>query len=178
MGGSNPEEQIGDVDQAGVVDQFDDSGVIEEVDNPETAREAKLFEISQKQCVWQDANEYSFRLRQTELLNFTIRVLARELCKDTENIDFEELHAKSMNYHNAFKREDGVHNWDILAKDPLFIPADREITFFAVYRDYFIKNAGASQTIHRDRFDQFLRQFIRLRDRLFQYLGKHCEKAD
>lgn len=182
MGGGNSEEIVeetpvvqGNVDDAGTVTQFNEEGVIAKVDNPESATEAQLYKVSKNICQWKDANEYAYRLRQVELLNFTIRFLSRALCKGAENTEeYQKIHTESMQYLNAFQKGDEVHNWEILAKDPLFIPADREETFFSTYEKYFEKNSGASKEIHQDRFDQFLRQFIRLRDRLMQYLGKHC----
>jgi len=141
---------------------------------PVNAAEAGLFNTTLAECTWKDANEYSFRLRQIELLNFSIKTISKDISKPADQLDFQKLHAESIAYKNAFGKEDEVHPWDILALDPLFIPADKEITFFKSYADYFVENSGASNSVHKDRFEQFLQQFIRLRDRIMQYMSKNC----
>ena len=140
----------------------------------ENATEAKLYAVSERACQWKDANEYAFRLRQIELLNFTIKTLSQDIWKAADQIDFQRLHKESMAYKNAYGKDDQVHNWEILAKDPLFVPADDEVTYFASYADYFVKNSGAPVAVNKENFEQYLKQFIKLRDRLFQYLGRHC----
>jgi hypothetical protein len=184
MGGGNSEE-IEEQEQVPVIPELKEgeegkSVVDVDVKNPENALESKLYESSKFICQWQDASEYSFRLRQVELLNFAIRVIARKLSQATEPEEYKELHGESMVYMNAFNRkdEDGEHKWEILSKDPLFVPADREETFFAIYEQYMGENSGKTSEEYKSRFEQFLRQFIRLRDRLIQYLGKNCVKEE
>jgi hypothetical protein len=154
-------------------DTTNEEGEVQE--NPESAAEANLYTLSNAKCAWSDANEYSFRLRQVELINHLIRSLATELYKEEDLINFDTVHKMSMEYKNAFGRSDEAHSWSILAEDPLFIPQDREETFFKTYQNFFQENAGATNSVKRDRFQQFLGTFNRLRDRLVVYMFKNCK---
>jgi hypothetical protein len=154
-------------------DTTNQEGQVQE--NPESAAEANLYTISDAKCAWSDANEYSFRLRQVELINHLIRALATEMYKEEDLINFDTVHKISMEYKNAFGRADEAHAFSILSDDPLFIPQDREETFFKTYQNFFLENAGATNAVKRDRFQEFLKTFNRLRDRLVVYMFKNCK---
>lgn len=155
-------------------DIVDEQGQIQ--DRPESAEEANLYENAKYQCTWSDANEYSFRLRQVELINFLIRYLSSELFKGEDEINFEIVHEKSMVYENAFGDGDKVHNYEILSDDPLFIPQDKKITFFEEYKTKLLAvNAGADNKTKKREFKKYLSTFIRVRDRLVIYMFKNCK---
>jgi hypothetical protein len=155
-------------------DIVDEQGQIQ--DRPESAEEAKLYENANYACTWSDANEYSFRLRQVELINFLIRYLSSELFKNADNIQYNIVHEKSMIYKNAFDEEDLVHNYEILSQDPLFIPQDKKITFFEEYKTkLLVVNAGSDNETKKREFQAYLSTFVRVRDRLVIYMFKNCK---
>ena len=146
--------------------------------SPKTAAEALLFTKSGVECMWNDTNEYSFRLRQIELLNYAVRIIAADIWREAEQIKFDVVHKDSMSYKSAFNVSDASHSWNILSEDPLFMDPSTQTTFFKDYQNYFLNSAGSSVEVNKANFQKFLLSFIRLRDLLLRTMSEQCPQFD
>jgi len=132
-------------------------------------------------CSWEDATEYSVRLRQLEIINHAILELSSRLwaTKDYTTEDWSELIDATMTYTNAFGQPDPQnHPWTLLTSDPnpLFIvheqPGQNVFGRFAVFkRDYY----GADNTQRTLACKEILSEFADVRDRLVQSMQNSCQ---
>lgn len=147
---------------------IDDSSAI-------TQQEQSLYTKSGKQCCWQDAEEYAFRLRQLEIINHAISVLSAETWKDPKMINFKQLQESAMTYIDVNGRPADNHDWSLLAEDSSLSSIELEKNRFKQFEDYFMDNAGASPTENLQQFNTFLTLFIRLRDGIMKIMAKGCQ---
>lgn len=87
---------------------------------PLTGTEKSLLSRSGKSCVWSDAGEYSYRLRQLYIINHAVTVLARETWKESGMIEYNIVHQKVLNVLDAEEQPLVDHPWALVSEDPTF----------------------------------------------------------
>jgi hypothetical protein len=150
--------------------------------------EKKIYEPAGKACCWKSASDYSIRLRQLEIINHAIKVLAKETWMDAILIDFKTVHKKAMMYTDIDEKVPplyinpmdpttslDLHSWDMLANDELFNCMELAHNRFYEFQHYFDTHEATSPETMKKDFDTFLILFKRLRDGLFKSLAQNCE---
>src|SRR6476659_3969204 len=98
---------------------------------PITQDENALYTKTGKACCWADSAEYSFRLRQMEIINHAIKVLAEETWKDPDMISsFQSLLQDVITYKDIDGNEADNHDWSIVAEDITFKPMELRVNRF------------------------------------------------
>lgn len=142
---------------------------------PITQEEAALYTRTGKRCCWADSGEYAFRLRQLEIINYAIRVLAEETWKDAEMItSFQELHRNVLTYHDVDGNEADNHEWSLLSEDPTFKPMELRVNRFKEFEEYFSTKGGATKQQMKIDFENYMTIFIRIRAELIKLMANQC----
>ena len=151
---------------------FSKEEVLDEVLNaPITEKEAALYTPAGKSCCWQDAEEYAFRLRQLQLINHAINILARETWKSADLINFAQVHSEILTFPDGNAL---LYSWSILANDPLFKPMELPYNRFKEFALFFQNRGGASKIEIKAQFETYLTLFMRIRDSLLSIMAKGC----
>jgi hypothetical protein len=81
----------------------------------------KILNATGKKCCWDDANDYTRRICQLQLIDHAIDTLLSETWKSPTVIDFASVQKKVMTYKdvNGHPDESDEHDWSILSDDDL-----------------------------------------------------------
>jgi hypothetical protein len=138
----------------------------------------QLFTRAGKACCWKDANEYAFRLRQLEIINYAVQTLSKGLYPDPQYIDFKRLHDETLNYLDVNDKPADNHEWTLISEDLTFKGMREEHNLFKDFETYFDTNAGKGPADMKKDFESiYLRNFLRLRDGLIQLMSSSCGDA-
>ena len=144
---------------------------------PITPAETALWARAGKACCWKDAGEYSWRLRQLEIINHAIKILAQETWKDPLILNFKTLHQDVMNYKDVDGNDAEFHEWSLISDDVTFKPMELSQNRFKEFENYFQTKSGATNQKMKEDFDAFMLVFIRLRDGLMNLMVRRCIPA-
>lgn len=145
---------------------------------PISQDESALYTRTGKRCCWADSGEYAFRLRQLEIINHAVKVLAEETWKDAEIItSFQEIHRNVLTYHDIDGNEAENHEWSIISEDPTFKPMELRVNRFKEFEEYFSTKGGATKQQMKVDFENFMTIFIRIRAELLKLMATKCQEG-
>ncbi len=141
-----------------------------------------------KRCCFEDAQVLEIRLRQIQICNHAVKVLSTELNKLAESIDFPALHSSVMQARGVDgktpkeeprfaynEREPPGFAWSLLSEDESLKALEHPINRFKQFETFFQqKTGGRTNSEMKMLFEQYLIDFIRIRDALIKMIAEGC----
>jgi hypothetical protein len=134
-----------------------------------------LYTKAGKACCWQDSNDYAFRLKQLQLINYAIGVLSRDLYQTSiTNVPFKNTIEESMNYKNKVGSTEPGYEWSILSNDPTYDAFGESFNVFTKFSTYIEDHGGASSDQQKRDLEGFLIKFTATRATLLEKMFNEC----